>query len=521
MIKPAVFAYSIQGASHIRREKESENIELNRKFPCQDRSFAHEFLPLANNSKEEIELFVKNNSALNTVVKLPVLVKAHKTPFKLICVCDGHGGAPYFRSEKGAEFAIQSIVELLSESIDTKFLVAMGERNLKAINAGLSKGLVDRWNAKVNEHLKSNSIEKELELLEKEDKTAFEQYKEGIDLNSIYGCTVIAYFETETFWYAFQIGDGDLAVSFDEDGSNFIFPIPEDPKCFLNETTSICNKDARKDMRFAKTEYLDKKPLHVFCSSDGVGNSFAGEDFLKKFYFNITEMLNSESNIEWKKNIPSGLSELSESGSGDDVSIAGISFIDELKLRRNLNIQDNFTQGMKLFKNPSTKNKIEGINKIKFAALAGNKEAKYQFGIIALQLITGQKAPTVKEAFLKNSYDFLLGLNYKDSNIILGKICFLYAQFYENQKFFNSAKEFYEKAAKLGNQDAIEYFNSIAVNKKVSEMASDKIQKEVKNLLKPVQNNIDKSLNAMNGKINSHIHSEQTIQQLNSVTESK
>ena len=78
------FAKSVQGESHKRRENQTENVDIGRKFPCQDKSFAQSTLTANDGTK-----------------------------FDFIIVCDGHGGAPYFRSELGADFAIEVLKDML------------------------------------------------------------------------------------------------------------------------------------------------------------------------------------------------------------------------------------------------------------------------------------------------------------------------------------------------------------------------------------------------------------------------
>ena len=82
------FAKSVQGESHKRRENQSENIEIGRKFPCQDKSFAQKDI-IANDG----------------------------THFNFAIVCDGHGGAPYFRSDLGADFAIEVLKDMLDRNM--------------------------------------------------------------------------------------------------------------------------------------------------------------------------------------------------------------------------------------------------------------------------------------------------------------------------------------------------------------------------------------------------------------------
>ena len=54
----AMFAYSFQGLSHIRKEDDPENVGLV--FPCQDRSFSGDFEASEIPVKKDIQLFVKN-----------------------------------------------------------------------------------------------------------------------------------------------------------------------------------------------------------------------------------------------------------------------------------------------------------------------------------------------------------------------------------------------------------------------------------------------------------------------------
>ena len=71
---------------------------------------------------------------------------------------DGHGSAPHFWSDKGAEFAIQSAVELLSASID-KVLVALESKDYSKANKNIAKSYVKRWNRKCFEGLCSIELD--------------------------------------------------------------------------------------------------------------------------------------------------------------------------------------------------------------------------------------------------------------------------------------------------------------------------------------------------------------------------
>ena len=298
-----VYAKSVQGQSHKKREAKPENIEAGRLFPCEDRSFAEKDLTAADG-----------------------------TQFSFLCVCDGHGGAPYFRSGRGAELAIEVLKDILTRNmanIRPMFL----EGKLDKIRASLAKSIITRWKACIDEELKANPVtEEELAFLEMEDSAAAETYRKGEDLYSIFGCTMVAYFSADNFWYALQIGDGAFAASYD--GKKFFMPVPEDPNCFLNQTTSMCDSDAEKEFRHAFG--LGYLPLSVFCMSDGVENSFGSpEATCEKFCSAVAALpaspeLNSPGSSDavrlelFEKEIDDFLPILSTKGSGDDVSVAMI-----------------------------------------------------------------------------------------------------------------------------------------------------------------------------------------------------
>ncbi len=353
------FAKSVQGESHKRRENQSENLEIGRKFPCQDKSFAQKDV-----------------------------VASDGTRFNFAIVCDGHGGAPYFRSDLGADVAIEVLKDMLVRNM-TRISELAASKQFEKIKTQLALGITKRWREKISFHISENPITKqEYSFLEEEKPDAVEKYKEGKDLFAIYGCTLIAYFSTTSFWYALQIGDGDFSLSYD--GKSFELPMPEDKDCFLNQTTSLCDDNAKDEFRCC---YGENMPLAVFCSSDGVANSFRDSESLKqKFYLPIynlfdntefpqckTSCINSDCDLKCHlqivyEEIISFLPVLSKKGSGDDISLAGIIDVNMdriLAIRyyirgmKNLGIQYGNTAGFKLLKK---------------AADLGYEKAQYEYG---------------------------------------------------------------------------------------------------------------------------------------------
>ena len=296
-----IYAKSVQGESHKKREEMPENKETGRLFPCEDRSFSEQ------------------------------LTSVDGIKFSFLCVCDGHGGAPYFRSGRGAELAIEVLKDVLIRNMKNIYSL-INQKEFEKVRNNLAHAVVNHWKSRIDQELRENPIkQEELLLLEQEDSQAAQYYRKGEDLYSIFGCTMVACFVTDKFWYALQIGDGALAVSYS--GKDFFLPVPEDPECFLNQTTSLCDSNAEDEFRYA---FGLKLPECFFCMSDGVENSFgSSEEMGKKFCVNVAALpgkiyslqqpADSKSLVNmFKKEIDDYLPVLSSKGSGDDVSVAMI-----------------------------------------------------------------------------------------------------------------------------------------------------------------------------------------------------
>ncbi|MBQ7165823.1 MAG: protein phosphatase 2C domain-containing protein, partial [Treponema sp.] len=247
------FYLSVQGAAHERREKDAENAAAGRKFPCQDRSFA-----------EKCELAGKRGGSCY-----------------VSCVCDGHGGAAYFRSGTGAALAVESIRTCVAASAAPLLrLIASSPSQAKATLQDLTRAILQDWCRRVDADLEICPItEKEWAFLDQDDPAAADRYRKGEDLRSIYGTTALACACGGGAWFALQIGDGDIVLHTEKKG--FFKPVPEDERLFLNQTTSLCDTDAENEFRTACGR---EEPDAILCSSDGIANSFAGDKGLFEFY---------------------------------------------------------------------------------------------------------------------------------------------------------------------------------------------------------------------------------------------
>ena len=270
------FNLTAQGASHIKKNKE-----------CQDASLSYQ----------------DENCAIAVV-------------------CDGHGGDDYVRSAIGSKFA-----SAIAKKNIQKFLLGMDkekfflnpDKQLKILEASI----ISHWNESVSDYHSKHPFD-EAELIVVSEK-AKKRYLEDGKIWSAYGTTLIAVAMNEDYWFAIHIGDGKC-VAINHAGE-FKQPIPWDPKCFLNATTSICDSDAIDNFRHF---YSDKLPAAVFVGSNKIDDCFNNNEQLYNLYKTVLYSFATTDFKEACEGLADYLPRLSAKGSGDDVSIAALLDMDSI-----------------------------------------------------------------------------------------------------------------------------------------------------------------------------------------------
>jgi hypothetical protein len=260
-------------------------------------------------------------------------------------VCDGHGGERYFRSDVGSRVAIEVISESVKtfvENIDKGMFVGQPFTAVEAITSEeivkkqtpidialrqLFSSIIYQWNQKIADHAANTAIS------EWEQQHVPQKYLDELHTSEtfekLYGCTLMVYVQTTDYWLAFHLGDGKC-ISFHQEGDLWQMPIPWDERCFLNKTTSLCDSNAINEFRYCY-EGDGHFPMAVFLGSDGMDDSFGEDPNLVNFYIQVVKMLVTEGREATIKSIESDLPQLSKIGSKDDMSVAFIYNIDELK----------------------------------------------------------------------------------------------------------------------------------------------------------------------------------------------
>lgn len=262
-------------------------------------------------------------------------------------VCDGHGGKRYFRSDIGAKIAADVAeykVKIFIEEVGLSLLknepfTQHGTISEQISNQDFDKtskieqafrqlfgSIIYEWNTEVLAHATQNPISE----LEKEglEEHWIKEFEENINLEKVYGCTLIVYAYTPEFWLAFQIGDGKCFAC--DSAGNWSEPIPWDERCFLNKTTSICDSGAIDEFRYCY-EGNGQFPIAVILGSDGIDDSFGSEENQANFYVQILKSIAKSGLDATLSEIETTLPQLSKIGSQDDMSIAMIYDADKVK----------------------------------------------------------------------------------------------------------------------------------------------------------------------------------------------
>ena len=241
-------------------------------------------------------------------------------------VSDGHGGAIHSRSDVGAQLAI-----FAAQGVIENHPLSDWENPDK--RQELFKEIVNTWTSLTIDHDYDNLTEQEIAQL-----PLFPDVEQSIrNITTLYGCTLMAACVHPEGWFAFQIGDGkcvaihplQIDLDFPENNSKFLIPnsklvtepVPDDERCFLNMTTSLCDPDAANEFRFCGGD-KNTTPVAIFLGSDGIDNSWGTEEALYNFYIEVLKHCTSAADVT--HDLEESLPQLSQAGSHDDMSVAAI-----------------------------------------------------------------------------------------------------------------------------------------------------------------------------------------------------
>ena len=221
-----------------------------------------------------------------------------------VVVCDGHGGEKHFRSAVGSALAVS-----VAQGALQAFVSCAGDsRQIEQ----LQKSIIQQWHVEVKEHHDNNDFQAdELAHLPPKDQSVLDEHPE-----IAYGSTLIAAVLHEGGCFGVQIGDGECVLL--TVGGDLVQPIAEDDSIPFNLTTSLCDREAFQNFH---NFWYEGPVAAVMASTDGVRNSFTGEDYFLGFCKSVFVSCRDNPDTA-QAELEGFLPQLTAKGSGDDVSVA-------------------------------------------------------------------------------------------------------------------------------------------------------------------------------------------------------
>ena len=253
----------------------------------------------------------------------------NKADYTIAAISDGHGTSRCCRSNRGSLFAVQSSLDstqALIESIKCNNGGIIAPDKVESSLGHLKKTILYSWNEMVEADIREHPFSLEEEIKRPKEKY-IQRYIAGVELQKMYGATLSMLCIAEDFWFAIQIGDGDVALRFPD---GYFMPFLEDDEDdFVGEVTdSICEDDAITKMIAYYSPIDDEHPAPIagVVNSDGISKSYPTYESQFRFYEGLFRHLVDVGLAEGLADFQVLLPHVSEMGSGDDLSLAG--FID-------------------------------------------------------------------------------------------------------------------------------------------------------------------------------------------------
>lgn len=268
----------VKGATHVRNQK-----------PCQD-------------SKKIIEI---------------------SDQITILAVADGHGSEKCPRSDRGSMIAVNTFCEVMKNYLQAYGEDETGFANLITFlnregDMRFAQEICKEWQYRIRQSFYKNKIADMM------DETGAIQWPA---VYSLYGTTLLGMLITDKFVFSFQIGDGDI-VKVTQDVAE---PIVHPEKFLGTETHSLSKPDAwRKAVTsVCRRDAAVETPYMYMLSTDGFANSYSSDAEYQKTCREYLQMLQEHGADEVQSNLKQWLTETSELGCGDDITVVMVYFAKE------------------------------------------------------------------------------------------------------------------------------------------------------------------------------------------------
>ncbi len=251
-----------------------------------------------------------------------------------VAVADGHGSPLCRYSDEGAEISAGVFCDKMAELYfaykdDIAKLWAFLHRDG---SLQLSQEIVLEWRARI----RKKHVDEGRRCTEIPVDKSIDEWEKWKDVYYLYGTTMVGMLIAPEFHFAIQIGDGDITKI--ENGK--AFTVIEGDKILGVETHSLCEKYPWRDAYSILMHTNEKSNFAYVLSSDGFKNSHKTEKDYFKSCEEYVSTLRKANPKEFRKAIGAWLSETSEFGCGDDITVVIIDSFDQI-LENNVMVSDS------------------------------------------------------------------------------------------------------------------------------------------------------------------------------------
>lgn len=237
----------------------------------------------------------------------------------ILAISDGHSSEKCFRSEQGAEFAVETAIEVLFEIGKNRKILKFETYKIREwIQASIIPNIISEWRNKVLQDFDEHPFsEAEIQTFYQEDLFEhLENVGEKTKLR-IYGATLLSVVIIEDLFIYLRIGDGDIFYR-ENDVTHQIF----ENRTFGVETNSLCLDNPENYFDIFIQNFPSHNPDIILASSDGYSNSFPDDDtFLEIAQIYAQYIADYGFDFTFEVMIDYFLERASRKGSGDDMSL--------------------------------------------------------------------------------------------------------------------------------------------------------------------------------------------------------
>lgn len=238
----------------------------------------------------------------------------------IMAVADGHGSESCPYSKTGSNIAVNvfcKVMEEFHENYADNIEMLLTYLNREG-DTKVAQAVDSEWKRRVLKVHTNNK--RDVPRSDDGEKDKQEIYKQ-------YGSTLVGLMITPIFLFAFQLGDGDISYV---DSSGFD-QVLQAEKILGTETHSLSKLDSwkRAISIVRRRNSLDGLPSTFLMSTDGFANSYKNEEEFKKTCVDYYEMLKKHGADAVSANLNEWLTETSEMGCGDDITLLIAYFYDE------------------------------------------------------------------------------------------------------------------------------------------------------------------------------------------------